>query len=308
MDELIVVSRAVHFVAVALLFGAPFFRLAVAPQGRELGGAAARWVEPLAAAAALLSALGWFAGVAATMAGSWSDALGADMLETVASDTHFGRLWVVRLSWIAAILAIHAAAKRSRAWDVALLILSAATAVSLVGVGHGMAGPGRLAPIHMVADMVHLLCAATWIGGLFFLGLVVRQAVMTQAAPQAGTQADKQADLDALRLVLPRFSHIGYGAVALLVGSGCINALILVPRPERLIGTDYGRVLLVKIALALLMVAFAVVNRVLLTPALMTAAPPASVRSLWRSVVVEQGIGFLVLATVAVLGTIHPVP
>ena len=38
------------------------------------------------------------------------------------------------------------------------------------------------------------------------------------------------------------------------------------------------------------------------------AAAPASVRALWRSVMVEQGIGLLVLATVALLGTIHPVP
>jgi putative copper resistance protein D len=152
--------------------------------------------------------------------------------------------------------------------------------------------------------MVHLLCAATWMGGLFFLGLVVRRAMMDQADAPAGPQAG----LDALRLVLPRFSRIGYGTVVLLVGSGCINALILVPQPDRLIGTDYGRVLLVKIALALLMVAVALVNRVAFTPPVMTTAPPASVRALWRSVMVEQGIGFLVLATVALLGTIHPVP
>jgi putative copper resistance protein D len=180
--------------------------------------------------------------------------------------------------------------------------------VSLVGVGHGMAGNGRLAPIHMVADMVHLLCAMTWIGGLFFLGLVVHQIVKAGAAARTGAPSDTQSELDALRRVLRRFSHIGYGAVALLVGSGCINALILVPQPDKLIGTDYGRVLLVKIALALLMVGVAVVNRILLTPPVMTSGSPASVRALWRSVVVEQGIGFLVLATVAVLGTIHPVP
>jgi putative copper resistance protein D len=124
--------------------------------------------------------------------------------------------------------------------------------VSLVGVGHGMAGNGRLAPIHMVADMVHLLCAMTWIGGLFFLGLVVHQIVKAGAAARTGAPSDTQSELDALRRVLRRFSHIGYGAVALLVGSGCINALILVPQPDKLIGTDYGRVLLVKIALALL--------------------------------------------------------
>jgi putative copper export protein len=81
-----------------------------------------------------------------------------------------------------------------------------------------------------------------------------------------------------------------------------------VPQPDKLISTDYGRVLLVKIALALLMVAVAVVNRVLLTPPVMISRSPASVETLRRSIVAEQGIGFLVLAVVAVLGTIHPVP
>ncbi|MEA2997429.1 MAG: copper resistance protein [Alphaproteobacteria bacterium] len=304
MDELIIASRAVHFAAVALLFGAPLFRLAVAPRGFELAGRAARWTEPLAAAAALLSGLGWFAGVAAEMAGSWSEALTPDILAAVTQDTRFGRLWVVRLTLIVAILVIQAAAKPSRGRDIALLLLTAAMTASLVGVGHGMAGSGRLAAIHMVADMAHLLCAATWIGGLFFLGLAVQQTVRRRA----GTPADAPAELDALRRVLRRFSHIGYGAVALLVGSGCINALILVPQPGKLIGTYYGRVLLVKIALALVMVAVAVVNRLLLTPPVMTSRSPAGVETLRRSIVVEQGIGFLVLGTVALLGTIHPVP
>jgi copper resistance protein D len=297
MDDLIIAARAVHFTAIALLFGAPLFRLAVAPPGMKLGRA--RWIEPLAALAALLSGLAWFAGVAASMAGSWSDALTPDILAAVTEDTRFGRLWVVRLAWIVAIMAVLALAKPSRLRDIGLLVLSAATMASLVGVGHGMAGSGGVASIHMVADMVHLLCAATWIGGLFFLGLAVREALAPSAAPP---------DRDALRQALRRFSHIGYGAVALLVGSGCINALILVPQPDKLISTDYGRVLLVKIALALLMVGVAVVNRVLLTPPVMTSGSPASMRALWRSIVVEQGIGLLVLATVAVLGTIHPVP
>jgi putative copper export protein len=105
---------------------------------------------------------------------------------------------------------------------------------------------------------------------------------------------------------LRRFSSIGYWAVGLLLISGCVNALVMVPRPESLIGTDYGHVLLVKIALALLMVAIAVANRVLLTPKAIAA--PAGIRALWRSVMVEQGVGLAVLAAVALLGTIHPVP
>src|SRR5258705_3621507 len=111
MDELIVAARAVHFTAIALLFGAPLFRLAVAPQGFALVGRAARWTEPLAAVAALLSGLGWFAGVAAEMAGSWADALGPDILAAVTRDTRVGRLGVVRPTLLVAVLVIQAAAK-----------------------------------------------------------------------------------------------------------------------------------------------------------------------------------------------------
>ena len=296
MDELIVASRAVHFAAIALLLGAPLFRLAIAPDGVVVGG---RRIEIAAAVAALLSGLGWFAGVAATMAGSWSDALAADILQAVTFDTRFGHLWIGRLVVLVAIIAIQAWSVPSRWRDGALALLAAGFAASLVGVGHGMTGAGHgptVAWIHMVADMAHLLCAAAWIGGLFCLGQLLGRSV-------AGRLPE-----DAVRFALGRFSGHGYWAVALLLITGCINALVMVPRPDSLIGSDYGRVLLLKVALALTMVAIAVVNRIVLTPQVMTSAEPAEVRRLWHSAWLEQGVGLAVLAAVAWLGTIHPVP
>ena len=295
MDELIVASRAVHFAALALLFGAPLFRLAVSPAGPMRGSSGGRAIELAAGIATLLSALGWFAGVAASMAGSWSDALAPDMLQAVAWDTRFGRLWIARLGAMVAILAIHAWVRSARAKDIGLVVIAGGVTASLVGTGHGMAGAGALGPIHMIADMTHLLCAAIWIGGLFCLAQLLRLALGGDAAR------------DVVSAVLPRFSRIGYWAVALLLISGCINAVILVPSFGKLVGTGYGRVLLVKIALALLMVAIAVVNRFVLTPKI-SAAGPAGIRALWRSAMVEQGVGMAVLASVALLGTIHPVP
>ncbi len=292
MDELIIASRAVHFAAVALLFGAPLFRLAIAPKG--YGAAAGHASEIVAAIAALVSGLGWFAGVAADMAGSWMDAATPDSLQAVAFDTRFGRLWIARLGCLAALLAIHAFAKRSRGRDIALAIFAGAFAASLVGVGHGLAGSDTIAPIHAVADMLHLLCAAIWIGGLFCLGRLLGKAV---------TGDD---DRDAIRATVSRFSRVGYWAVGLLVISGCVNTLVLLPFPDGLWRTDYGRVLLIKIGFVLVMVAIAAFNRVVLTPKL--AADPAGARALWRSVLVEQGVGLLVLAVVAGLGTIEPVP
>jgi putative copper resistance protein D len=294
MDELIVASRAVHFTALALLLAAPLFRLAMSPDGPARGLSGGRAIELAVGVAALLSALGWFAGVAASMAGAWSDALAPDMLQAVAWDTRFGRLWIARLVAMAVLLAIHAWVRPTRGRDIALVILAGGVTASLVGTGHGMAGAGALGPIHMVADMIHLLCAAIWIGGLFCLGQVLHQALGGTATPEV------------VRTVVLRFSHIGYWAVALLLISGCTNALVLVPQPGKLLTTDYGHVLLVKIALALLMVAIALVNRIALTPR--AAAGPGGIRALWRSVMVEQGVGLAVLAAVALLGTIHPVP
>ena len=80
----------------------------------------------------------------------------------------------------------------------------------------------------------------------------------------------------------------GYWAVALVLISGCINALVMVPHPGSLIGSDYGRALLVKLAFVVLLVAVAIFNRVVLTPPLMAAKAPDHLRPLWRSVVVAN--------------------
>jgi len=298
VDELIIASRAVHFAAAALLVGAPLFRLAVAPDGLR-SDAGGRAVEIAAAVAALVSGLGWFAGVAATMAGSFADAITPDTLQAVTFDTRFGHLWLARLVLLAALMAVQAIAKPSPARDAALLALAAAFAASLVGVGHGMTGAGHgpeVARIHMAADVVHLLCAATWIGGLVGLGRLLHRVMIGKET------------LDVLREALRRFSLIGYWAVALVLITGCINALVMVPGPASLIGSDYGHALLVKLALVAVLVAMAIGNRVVLTPRIMAAEQPGAVRNLWRSVLVEQGVGLAVLAAAAWLGTIHPVP
>jgi putative copper resistance protein D len=294
VDELIVVSRAIHFAALAVVLGAPFFRLAISTPGSVPGWPGGRRIELAAAGVALLSALGWFAGVAAGMAGSWPDAFAPDMLQTVAFDTRFGRLWIARLAAMAAILAVAAWPRPGFAKDVGLVFLAGAVAASLVGTGHGLAGEGAAGPIHMVADVAHLLCAMGWIGGLFCLAQVLRRAVRGGASGGG------------LHLVVSRFSRVGYWLVAVLLISGCINALVLVPRPESLLDSAYGRVLLVKLGLVLIMVAFAIYNRVVL--AARVIEPTTGAHALWRSVLAEQGVGLSVLAAVALLGTIHPVP
>jgi putative copper resistance protein D len=65
---------------------------------------------------------------------------------------------------------------------------------------------------------------------------------------------------------LIRFSRLGYVAVCLLIGTGCINTLAIAPDARRIIDTDYGRILAIKLALVVMMVGLAVVNRLVLLP------------------------------------------
>jgi putative copper resistance protein D len=303
VDELVILSRLVHFAAVSLLFGGVLFRLCIQPRKPDRDDPLPRVVEGTAGLLALVSMLGWFIGVGASMAGDWSELLAPDTLASLILDTRFGRLWIARFALLAAIIALTLAGRRrTRIREVALLVLCGAFVASLAGVGHGSVGAGWFGLAHLASDMIHLLCAATWLGGLVCLGVVLRRAA---TGGEAGS-------VDAVRTLLPRFSRVGYLAVAVLLMTGCFNAIVLLARPDALIGTSYGQVLLLKVGLVAVMVAFAIGNRLWLSPRIVALRTPNHSRgpipALYRSVAMEQGVGLLVLATTAVLGTIHPVP
>jgi copper resistance protein D len=104
--------------------------------------------------------------------------------------------------------------------------------------------------------------------------------------------------------VVSRFSMLGIVAVATLVLSGAINAWIIVGTWQVLLATAYGKLLLVKIAVVVVMVAFAGVNRLRLTPQL--AATAAASLQLARNSGIEFALGLAVFAIVGALGLQHP--
>jgi putative copper resistance protein D len=92
--------------------------------------------------------------------------------------------------------------------------------------------------------------------------------------------------------------------------TGLVNAFYLVGSVAALLDTDYGRLLAVKVALFVVMVAIAAINRFRLTPELVpdaTLAPARQVlRRLRRNAVVEIVLGAVIIAIVAKLGVTPP--
>ena len=277
----LIVARWLHLAAVTGLFGLALFPL-YAP-ATALGGKAAARTFGALAGLALLSGLAWFYFTAASMAGSLAEA--ATTVPTVLTGTDFGPIWAARLALALLLcLPVMRSLPRIQAGLAALLL------ASLALTGHARLQEGLLGWVHGASDAAHLLAAGAWLGALAAFALLLVRA------PD---------DIETAR-ALAGFSKVGSIAVAVLLVSGVANGALILGAIAPLFATLYGRLLCAKVALFLLMVALAGLNRVRLVPALgVGRSGPVLVRLRWH-VAGELGLGILVLAIVAAIGTLDP--
>ncbi|MDE1974118.1 MAG: copper homeostasis membrane protein CopD [Hyphomicrobiales bacterium] len=314
MNDPLIVTRAVHFAATLSVVGTVFFQVFIAaPALRSGGGDAAlsrnirRQLASIAWIALVLcviSGAAWLVITAQSMSGvDLSEAFSADVLGTVLLQTGFGQDWIARFGLVVllAIMFVPLLSPRQPrlAWiDVAVVALAAALAGSLAWAGHAVGAEGIEGVVHPAADFVHLVAAAAWVGTLLPLALLL-----------AATGHDG-ASVAIARTAMMRFSTFGVGSVAMLMITGSINTWYLAGSVPALTETTYGRLLLVKIALFLVMVAVAAFNRLHLTPRLVRGAGSAStvgtLQRLRRNATVEVAIGAVIIAIVAALGTNPP--
>lgn len=304
MDDVLSAIRAVHFASSAVLAGVLLFRVLVAEPVLDMDHAAA--LAPRVHQ--LLVRIAWGAFVIALLSGAvWlahvADNIGEEMPQAIGivlGQTQFGLVTLVRS---AAAIALGAAlvivgrdagvASRRNHWAAAFL--AAVFLAALAWTGHSGATPDADGDINVASDAVHLLAAAAWVGGLVPLA-----ALLAQARRYAG-EAGSRIAYDATR----RFSTLGIVSVGLLLATGLVNAWYLVGSIRALTITEYGRLLLVKVAVFVVMLAFATINRLWLTPRLAQGSSAAP-RALCRNSVIEFALGLVVFAIVGVLGTLHP--
>ncbi|MGH9117644.1 MAG: copper resistance D family protein, partial [Acidimicrobiales bacterium] len=321
-------DRFAGFVGMILLVGGAVFLLVLWPQGLTdhranllLDGA---WITALVA-----TVLG-FGFQAAYRGGGGLGGIvdGAAIADVVESRP--GRVWLIRIVVLAVIAVCGAvAARRLRENGGRLRNPTAALAVT-GGLGvallatisfAGHAAAGDWVPVAIVTDIVHLGAISVWLGGLTTLFVVVLRRVDPDppAASSVGaavTELDDPATVDAVEqmaAVVTRFSRWALVAVVLVVASGSLQAWRQLGSLSALVDTTYGRVLIVKVGLVVLVLCGAFVSRewVYRRRAWAEAdvadgdAPkpnkPLSVRTLRRSVTAEVVVAALVLAVTALL-------
>ena len=311
MDDPLIFVRAVHFAATISVTGVALFNVFVAqpvlrpPASPELRASVVRrlaWIAWIGLALVLVSGAAWFVLVSASISDQPLETMLSDASVPLAVllDTDFGRDWLLRLlliALLAGLLAIDLREKQDSGGflKLAVVLAAAGLAGTLAWAGHGIGGAGLGGRIHLAADFLHLIAAAAWVGGLLPLALMLAVAGASVTVAQA---------------VSLRFSAYGIIAVGVLLLTGAINTWYLAGSIRALTETDYGHLLLIKIALFLVLLALATINRLWLTPALAVDAGErqarCALRQLRRNVVIEIGAGAVILSLVAVLGVTPP--
>ena len=290
-------ARGLFVAALLAVFGTVLFATVVAPRALARGDAevaarARRRLLGLALvelAATLLALPVWLVAQAADMASAMSIMDAAAAAPTVLTDTAFGHLLLAQGSMlVAAGLALGwQPALPSVRLRLATVLLAVAVAMQ-AGHGHAWAMYGRPSLL-LLSGVLHLLAAGGWLGGLVPLLLMVRDAPFRVGAAAARW-----------------YSPLGKWCVAGVVISSAWQFWQLIGGLPGLLGTAYGWIAGLKLALLGVLFGFAVLNRYRLAPALLRASPERARRKLVGSIAVQTGFGVLTVLAAGVLSSLPP--
>jgi putative copper resistance protein D len=278
--------------------------------GRSDRPTAVAWQRRVVRASGALVAVAVGAGVVslgyqtAVVSGRPAAVLEPRAVAAVLLETQAGRIWLARLGLLVLLAAFVLLAPRTpRGADARAVhgeaALLATLALGLVAAAGHAAAVTPDAAAAVALDALHVVATGVWVGGLLPLG-----ALLAAAGREDGADARPFAVL-----TVRRFSRAALACLVVLVVSGVANALVHVGSVPALVGTTYGRLLLLKLALLAPVLALGWLNRRLLLPRLSgeagTVGRPA-MRRLGRFVGLEGVLALAMLVVVAIMSVTPP--
>ncbi|MCS7088808.1 MAG: CopD family protein [Thermoflexales bacterium] len=223
-------------------------------------------------------------------------AVGLSLLAFVLDVLVHGR-WVWLVARLALLIGVWASLSRQRTALGALLV----AALLLTQSFQGNAPQQREWLAAVVADWLHLVSAAVWLGGVGYLALVILPAALRDQSRLAG-----------LAEAVSAFSSLAVAAVLVAALTGIAQSAALVGSFAALIGTTYGQALLVKLGSSAVLLALGAFHHFVVSPQLnlwrLRAAHAAEAARRFRvSLAVESAFAAFTLVAAAAM-TILPAP
>lgn len=195
------------------------------------------------------------------------DGWGPGVLLDVATGTRFGTLWIVRVALLVALVC----AVGSRLPFVeplrtgTLLLFGGLSAAALLpfSLNSHASALGNARPAALAADWLHMGATSVWIGGLLVLLVVLLLDLRgVDLALRRATLAE----------AIPRFTTLAISSVLILAATGFYSAWLHVGNLVALRETDYGRALIVKLALLVVVLVLGALNMRWVGPRMRDAA------------------------------------
>lgn len=224
------------------------------------------------------------------IAAPWMPATGQILFST-----RYGVLWLARFVLLLVLVTTLLEMKSQRArWISFSLSLLLLLTISLGS--HAAAEPKPLWPV--VGDWIHLAAASVWVGGLthFVAGIWIARRL----TPTTRTRLTSE--------LIPRFSILALLSVNVITLSGIYSAYLRIGSLDALLNSLYGQTLIVKLLIALPMVALGAINLLVITPRVKQASTGSThvADSFRRTILTEISLGLALVLSVSVFTSIPP--
>ena len=208
--------------------------------------------------------------------------------------TTFGHTWLTRMILTIILIGIWFWIERKNQVSIKtqlpMLVFALALIATTTMMGHG-ASTELVPPI--ILDYVHNLLSSIWIGGVIFLGFVVLPSI----TKLDGTVRDK-----ITISLIPRFSAMIIISLGILIITGPTLLWFLDSNVSSLTDSTYGKLIMLKIAIASVMIAFGGFYQIRFIQQAKKDLKSTSVfKKLKKPLRFEAGLGIALLAVVALL-------
>lgn len=290
-----------EFIGVVLAGGTLTFRaLVLAPAARAGGETAAPdarvaiWVGAAGAVLALHAGLlAFLVGAYPIVGGGGLSNFTHALILPIRTGTHLGQAWtMMTFAWLGVLALLVGAWTTPRKREP---LLASAGLLSL-GIAFGISWashPASRGALALVADYVHLLASALWVGALVALAIL---AGIVRPLPRPAREA-------VIRACVLRFSRLAVPTVIVVALGGAYLALHELPAPSSLVTSGYGITLLVKSIVAVGAVAIGGYHHRFVVPRIASGAPVASMR---RTLTLELTLLLVAVALAATLSQTAP--
>lgn len=275
LDIAVAALRGLNSVALVSTFGTLLFVAVIADHP------ALRRLARISAAGAVVLGIAWLVVDSAVIADADGVSETMAAVPIVAWQTQYGRWFLCRCVLLIVVAVLPA---RRRALLFLTLVLAGVALAIQPMLGHAGAIGGSVGGELIASEVLHLLAAGAWLGGL--LPLFIAVSVLPLRAAAAACRS---------------FTPIGLSAVLLLAGTAIVQVIELMGGLPGLFGTTYGHVALVKLALFIVLLTLAALNRLVLTERV--AHGTTAIRI---SIIFEMLLGIAVIVTAGFLASQTP--